>query len=293
MSSELTFHLQLTPNELNEQYNLQLHRSDLVDVVIPGWAARSEITRNTFSCELDIRYATGDNQCVDIFSCNNPEAPTLVYFHGGYWHRGSRGIYSFLAEPFIQAGVNVVIVGYDLCPKVSITQITQQARESIVWLYEHAACHGLNKNQIHIMGHSAGGHLVQMIMGTDWSSMSGEIIDSPIRSAVPISGLCFLEPVRHVSVLNDAVQLTEEEATAQSPLIACPPLTDAPMLLAVGELETLEFHRQSQLYKNKFKSRERAIGCTVVEGVDHFDILNVLADSNSSFFKTVLDQVTT
>ena len=73
-------------------------------------------------------------QKIDVFKVKDPNAPTLIYFHGGYWQRGDKSIYSFLAPSFNSEGVNFITVGYDLCPTVSIIQISSQAREAIAFI---------------------------------------------------------------------------------------------------------------------------------------------------------------
>jgi len=77
--------------------------------VIPDWITRSEVARANLDCTLDIRYGDGNKQKFDVFSCGDETAPVLIYFHGGYWQRGDKSIYSFLATPFIAAGENAVV----------------------------------------------------------------------------------------------------------------------------------------------------------------------------------------
>ncbi|MBX2884339.1 MAG: hypothetical protein KTR32_30585, partial [Granulosicoccus sp.] len=56
----------------------------------------------------------------------------------------------------------------------------------------------------------------------------------------------------------------------------------------VGGAETDEFHRQSIMYVEKFRTDERQIELYIVPDVDHFDELNVLADPQSEFFKKTM-----
>ena len=151
----LTHHTGSTPEEFDAQYNLRAGRPDYETTVIPDWVERSESARATLKCQIDIRYGEGDKQMLDVFTGRTADAPVLVYFHGGYWQRGDKSIYSFLASPYIEAGVNVVVVGYDLCPDVSITRISGQAREALTYIWQHASDLGLNRDQITVMGHSA------------------------------------------------------------------------------------------------------------------------------------------
>ena len=64
-----------------------------------------------------------------------------------------------------------------------------------------------------------------------------------------------------------------------------PPKTNAQQLIVYGANETDEFHRQSNIYYEKFKSKERKIDRFIVPEADHFDEMNDLSNENSEFFK--------
>ncbi len=286
MSDHLTYHTRFSPDEFELQYNLRLGRPDYEETVIPDWIHRSEQARESLSSTLDVRYGEGEKQKLDVFTCGDTSAPTLIYFHGGYWQRGDKSIYSYLAVPFTAAGVNVVVAGYDLCPDVSITQISQQAREAIVFVYQNSERHALNAQRITVMGHSAGGHITQMMMGTAWREF--DLPADTIKAGIPVSPLSFLEPVRLTAGLNSGIRMDEEEARLQSPMLHHQPVTDSPQLVVVGGAETDEFHRQASMYVDAFGSADRLIEQYVVPDVDHFDELNVLASADSEFFQKSL-----
>ena len=291
MDPVLTYHTRFSPADFDAQYNLRSGRPDYEQTVMPGWIAGSEAARDTLQCHLDTRYGEGDKQLLDVFSCGDPSAPTLIYVHGGYWQRGDKSVYSFLASPFVASGVNVVVIGYDLCPAVTITQISQEAREALTYIWRNADDLGLNRDRLTVMGHSAGGHITQMMMATDWTKMGAELPADLVKAGIPISPLSYLEPVRLTEALNTGIRMTAEEAERESPMTNHPPATNAPQLVVVGGAETAEFHRQAQMYVDKYGSDARTIGLYVVPDVDHFDELNVLADPNSAFFIKVRDVV--
>ena len=288
MDNALTFHNRFTAEQFNSEYNLRAGRPDYEVTVIPDWQQRSTLAINSLDARLNIRYGEGERQMLDVFSCGSVDAATLVYVHGGYWQRGDKSVYSFLAVPFVGAGVNVVVLGYDLCPAVSVTRISEEAREAVHHLWVNANELGLNRNRISVMGHSAGGHITQMMMATDWPSFDSALPKDLIKSGIPVSPLSYLEPVRLTEALNAGLLMDAQEADDQSPMTKHPPITNAPQLVVVGGAETSEFHRQMNMYVNAYQSAERTIDSYIVPGVDHFDELNVLADTNSEFFKKTL-----
>jgi acetyl esterase/lipase len=48
--------------------------------------------------ELDLTYGAGERNRIDLFHCGLPNAPLLVFFHGGWWQRNSKEVFSCLAE---------------------------------------------------------------------------------------------------------------------------------------------------------------------------------------------------
>jgi len=288
VSEQFTYHERFTSDELETQYNLRLGRPDYELTVIPDWQARSDTARKNLNCSLDIRYGAGEKQKLDIYLCDQAQAPTLIYFHGGYWQRGDKSIYGFLAAAFIKAGVNVVLAGYDLCPSVRLTRISEQAREAVATVFRESSAWGLNTDRLVVMGHSAGGHITEMLMGTDWSQYASDLPGDLIAAGIPISPLSLLEPVRLTQGLNSGIKMDAAEAQAQSPMLNHPPATNAPQLVAVGGAETQEFHRQAQMYVDAFSTADRKMELYFVPDVDHFDELNVLADVSSEFFKKSL-----
>lgn len=291
MINHLKHHLTFSANEFDCQYNLRAGRPDYEQTVIPNWKRKSELVRQELTCVTDVRYGIGENQKLDIFYCGKKTAPTLLYFHGGYWQRGNKSIYSFLAKPYILSGVNVIIVGYDLCPKVTITHIVQEAREAIIFIWEKSSELKVSPHNLVVMGHSAGGHITQMMMGTRWPSLNENLPNDLIKAGIPISPLSYLEPVRLTEALNSGIRMNQTEAESQSPMTNHAPVTNAPQMVAVGGLETREFHRQAKMYVEAFNTELRPVEFFKVQNVDHFDELNTLEKSDSLFFRKTIDLI--
>lgn len=288
-ADHLAYHTGFSPADFEAGYNLRARRPDFEDTVIRVWQERSRAARQSLDCRLDLRYGAGERQLLDVFVCGDATAPTLVYFHGGYWKSGDKSIYSFLAAPFVAAGVNVLVAGYDLCPEVTVTQICAEAREALREVWLQSAELAINRDRITVMGHSAGGHITQMMMATDWPAFDSRLPSDLIKAGIPISPLSYLEPVRLTASLNDGIRLTRDEAQAQSPMTGHPPATNAPQLVAAGGAETDEFLRQARMYAEAYRTDQRRIDLTLVPDVDHFDLLNVLADDRSAFFSAARD----
>ena len=87
--------------ELEAQYNLRARRPDF-DAVVARWMERCRAYREASDVALDLAYGPGGREKLDLFR-GRPGGPLLVYIHGGYWQRGDKAMYSFIAEPLPNA----------------------------------------------------------------------------------------------------------------------------------------------------------------------------------------------
>lgn len=274
-----------TVAELEAQYDNRARRTDS-DQVMAEWQARSDAFRATANGRLDLAYGPGPRDRLDYFPAVEPGGALLVYIHGGYWQRGDKSLYSFVAAPFVERGIGVTMVNYDLCPAVRLAAITPQLRRALAWLWQAAPELGFSPARLHLMGHSAGGHLASMMMAVDWPALDAALPADLVKSAIPISGLYELEPLRRTSI-NELLGLDQEEAMAESPL-SLRPATDAPQLVVVGGEEPSEWHRQADLYASSWGREGPKMTRYDEPGVDHFDVVNRLADPESGLFRRSL-----
>ncbi len=271
--------------ELEKGYNLRLLRDDFMDV-FQGWCDASEQFRVNCDNSLDCVYGPGPKDRLDIFRCGDSDAPLLLFIHGGYWQRGDKSAYSFIADPFVQTRVNVALIGYELCPTSTMTGVLSSIRRAIIWLWNNAESHGVSAERINLCGHSAGGHLTAMAMATDWTALDHNLPHDIIKTGIPISGLYQLEPLRSTTI-SDVLGLDDDESRSLSPYFA-KPATGAPILVTVGGAETGQFQWQTDQFVDKWSKNDIIMDKHVEPGVDHFDIINRLASDDSEIFNTVL-----
>ena len=274
---------------LEAEYNLVARRGPDFPALVERWLQRGESHRAASDARVDLAYGDGDREKLDFFSGGNPQGPLLVYIHGGYWQRGDKSMYSFVSEAFIQHGVSVAVINYNLTPSVRIGEIAPQVRKAVAWCWHNTDDLGFAREKMFVMGHSAGGHLTAMMMATDWPAFDKALPADLVKAGIPISGVFELEPLVHTS-LNEGPQMDIAEARRESPCII-PPLTDAPQLVVVGGAETSEFLRQSDDYVTQYSSPARKMERYDVPDADHFDELERLAEDDSDFFKKSLQLI--
>ena len=274
--------------DFEDQYNLSKNRPDLKEL-LASWSEQSRLIRRTTQCFLNIAYGTSQREKLDLFLVAEVNNPILIYLHGGYWQRGNKDIYSFLAQPFVCQNINVAIINYGLAPYFELSRIIEHVKSAIEFLWTNSFKFGFSREKIHIMGHSAGGHLSAMMMTTSWPNLEKSPTTFPIKSSIHLSLISDLKPLRETSI-NLKLKLSDHDIRNLSPLYI-PPVTNAPQLIAWGEKETKEFERQSNDYINKYSTVERKIEGYIVPDVDHYDIINKLVDSDSIFFQKILSQL--
>lgn len=269
---------------LEDHYNNMARRPDAPDL-LRRWSERSASYRRRADAALDCAYGKGARELVDIFRCGVSHAPVYVYLHGGYWQRGDKSIYSFVAEPFNAAGVDVAVIGYPLCPQVSMTQLVSRVTAALAWLFQNATSLGISADRINLSGHSAGGHLTAMCLATHWQDLDPGLPSDLIKAAIPLSGLYRLEPLRHTTIA-DALNLSDAETERLSPVnltVSYP----APTLIAVGGSESAEFFHQVDDLIESWSDGSLVLEKYVEPGADHFDIVASLADPASELFRRV------
>jgi arylformamidase len=261
-------------DHFESEYNARAAVPEHVDIQA-DWQRRSEALRESRAPELDLAYGGGERNKLDLFRRDAGGGPLHMFIHGGYWQRGDRRLNHFVAEGLCNRGVNVALIGYDLCPVVTLDDIVDQARAALAWLWRNAEALGFDRERIQVSGHSAGGHLTAMLLATRWRELGDDLPENPIHSAIAISGLYALGPLRHTSI-NDAVAMDADTARRNSPALL-PAAAKGPLVAAVGGLESAEFHRQAEVLAGAWRNQEVPVETLEVPGTNHFTILETLA----------------
>lgn len=253
--------------------------------ILQHWTDASKAARGKLRSKLDLRYGDGTKETLDLFPAAQPNAPLLVYIHGGFWRALDKRDHSFVAEPFVAAGVSVVLPNYALAPYASIEGIVQQLVRAIAWIWREADTLGVDRQRIAVAGHSAGGHLAAMLLTCRWREIERRMPAQPLRGALALSGLYELEPLRHAPFLAPDLRLTEASALQLSP--AWMPAPAGPLLALVGGDESEEFQRQNALIRERWGAEAVPV-CETVPGRHHMNVLHELADPASRAHKLAL-----
>ncbi len=240
----------------------------------------SAALRGRGDCQLDVRYGAGPRCLLDIFPAGE-DAPVLFFIHGGYWRALDKSYVSFIAEPFVKAGITVVMPGYDLVPAVRVGGIVDQIRAAFAWVVER-----MGPKRVVVAGHSAGGQLAAML-ALDQAERGER---GPIVGLAGISGAFDLRPLLQTSINND-LKMSAEEAAEASPLLRLKRMPkDAPLmpfLGIVGGDETNGFKQWTADLVAHWGAHGGLARYCEVAGRNHFTILDGLADTDSDTLRAI------
>lgn len=231
-------------------------------------------------------YGSSGDETLDIFFAGKNDAPIQLFFHGGSWRAQDKQNYSFLAEPLVMNGVNVVIVNYALCPSVTLDEIIRQCNASIAWVYANARIFGGDPNRISLCGHSAGAHIAVRALETDWSQFP-RTPDDVVKAVAAISGIYDLEPIR-LSSTNKDVRLDTEQSFRNSP-INHPLRRRVPLILSVGDKDNEEFQRQTRDFAASLAQKGYSFELIAAKEHNHFSILDAMADPKCPLGESILN----
>ncbi|MFK7746548.1 MAG: alpha/beta hydrolase [Roseobacter sp.] len=236
----------------------------------PRWTQTADGFRQRLAdrAELGISYGESDRQAFDFFHADGAAKGTVVFVHGGYWLRFDRSYWSHFAHGALSLGWNVAMPSYDLCPTVSIAQITNQIASAVHAIARKAT------GPVTLTGHSAGGHLVARML--DPGVLPAEVL-ARISRVAPISPVADLRPLLHTS-MNADFKLDMAGAVAESPVLQ--PAPDIAVSVWVGADERPVFLEQA-----KALSVAWDVAQVIVPGRHHFDVIDALQDGRSDLIR--------
>jgi arylformamidase len=246
--------------------------------IFKRWAGEAEFYRAEMlkddRAELGLAYGSTPRQTVDLFFAEQgDDAPLAVFIHGGWWRSLEPSVFSQMARGPNGRGVSVAVVGYDLCPNVTIAEIIEQMRRMCGFLWQRFS------RRMMVYGHSAGGHLAAALLATDWPKLYPKAPADLVPTAYSISGVFDLTPLLGTSV-NQDLRLDAAEARKVSPLFWPAPagrVFDA----VAGGLESNEFKRQSRTIAQSWTQAGAQVHYQELAGANHFTVIDPLSDPQS------------
>lgn len=281
-----------TQEELDLEYRPEARMADpsIFEKIIAQRLAQSADARKELtSRQADLSYGPTLLERMDYYPVA-AKGPAMVFIHGGYWFdaRLKKENYIWIAKGLNSAGINVFIIDYQVCPIVTIDEITRQCRAAVAHIYRNADHYGFDRDKLHVTGNSAGGHLTAMIALTEWQRDYGLPADI-VCSGYPISGLYDLEPFRW-TWLQPKIQLNGQQVSRNSPMFMVREKLP-PLLISWGAEESAEFWRQSKEFGAAYAAMGNQMILHPQKGCTHHTAISAFAEAKSEFCTMVVDHM--
>jgi arylformamidase len=256
--------------------------------LIEGWGRKAAAFRRHAGGTLDIPFGDRPEEKLDLFRPPGSSRPPLhLYIHGGRWQRFYKEDFSHVAAGLLAHGVAVAVTSHSLCPAVTISDIIEQVRRAVSFLFREAARLEVATDHFQVCGHSSGAHLAACLVATDWPELG--LAGGLVKSAILLSGIYDVEPLRHVET-GTPLHLDAESARQASPVF-WQPRCRGPLLLAVGSEESSEYHRQAAALAESWDAAGVTADRLSLPGRNHFTVIDELAAPDGALTLRALSMV--
>lgn len=230
---------------------------------------KSDQAHQKFTDIEELRYGPEPLANLNLRRSSKANQPLFVFIHGGYWRGRDKNDFGYVFNALEPSEANVVILNYDLCPEVTVSQISRQIQQALLWLHANAPELGFDRESFYVAGHSAGAHLIAMVLAQEPAQFC--IPDGMVRKAYLMSGIYELSPVLNISV-NEEIRLRSEDVYPLSP-INFPPSKKTVYDIIVGEAEPPSWVAQSVSFSSYLDQQGVRSMLTILPKRHHYSIL--------------------
>ncbi len=220
----------------------------------------------------DISYGEESWQKLDLYipqKAKEKSLPVVVFFYGGRWEDGNKGIYKFIGNAFSKKDYIVVIADYSKYPKVKFPTFVEDAAAAIAWTSENINNYGGVKERIYLSGHSSGAHIAALAISDDRYLQKHNKTVSTVKAFVGLAGPYDFVPEEED--LKDMFGPPDNYPNIQVPTFIDG--SEPPMLLLWGEDDNLVIQRNLDRLKDKIKSKSGSVETKIYPDMDHFQII--------------------
>lgn len=243
-------------------------------VVLSGCTSISFLIANTvtltgrYDRSTSHTYGPESRQKLDVYSPKDAkDRPVVVFFYGGSWTVGRRGLYRFVGAALAERGIVTVLPDYRLYPQVKFPLFLDDGALAVAWVQKHAHEFGGDPHRIVLIGHSAGGHEAAFLAYDQRLLQKAGANPQWIVGLVGLSGPYALEPDTKVLNTIFASPYTVADwqpvrfVTSQSP----------PTLLVHGTADDVVTIKHAEKLRDVLQSNEVRVETQFYPGKGHAD----------------------
>ena len=216
----------------------------------------------------DLAYGPESRQQLDVYAPKDAQdRPVVVFFYGGSWTAGSRGLYRFVGAALAERGMVTVVPDYRLYPQVKFPSFLDDGALAVAWVQKHAQEFGGDPHRIVLMGHSAGGHEAAFLAYDSRLLQKAGAHPEWIVGLVGLSGPYALEP--NSQVLNTIFASPYTEAEWQPVRFVTPQAP--PTLLVHGTADDVVSIKHAEKLRDALQANHVRVESQFYPGKGHAD----------------------
>jgi arylformamidase len=165
-----------------------------------------------------IAYGGDDLQKLRFHRSTKPDAPLIIFVHGGGWKRGDmdNATGAYKVSHYLSRGFAFATINYRLVPQARVEEQAADIAAATAALRDRAQALGFDPDRIFLMGHSAGAHLAALV-ATDLSYFrQAGVNPAALRGAVLLDGAAYDVPEQLLTG-NRFMQKTYVQAFGSDP----------------------------------------------------------------------------
>lgn len=151
-------------------------------------------TMYSYKSYKDITYYSGpgyhpENHLLDLYIPQDiSDFDVLIFVHGGAWKIGDKSMFFNIGKTLAQEGIGTAIINHRLSPQVMHPEHILDVARATQWILSSISGYGGNNEEVYLMGHSSGAHLVALLtLDTTYMKRSDTL--HSLRGTICISGI--------------------------------------------------------------------------------------------------------
>lgn len=221
----------------------------------------------------------------------------LIFIHGGSWSSGKKETYWWLGRNLARKGLVAVIINYGLAPDQQYAKMAADCAAAVNWVAQHIDSYGGNPERIFLMGHSAGGHLAELINADpqylEATGFKGKIKGVVLNDAFGLDMNEYLSKAEQDDNYHNFLRTftTDPQVwTIGSPLNYVQQVKN-PHLIFYGEKTYPAIQLQSERIQKQLEAQQVPSTLTVIKGKKHVGMISQMVFGSNELYQKILDFV--
>jgi acetyl esterase/lipase len=222
-----------------------------------------------------LAYGERPRQKLDVYKPRHAaKAPVVVFFYGGTWQGGSRGLYSFVGASLAAQGVVTVVPDYSIFPPARFPTFIEDAARAVRFSRTSAAQWGGDPSRLVLMGHSAGAYIAAMVsFDPHWLEQVGLNSQTDLAGFIGLAGPYDFLPIESRTLRT----IFGGANRAETQPISFVTGKEAPSLLITARRDRLVSPRNSRRMAAKIRDHGGVAEELTYGGVGHLTLIGAFA----------------